>query len=114
MRVYDLPLATKVLINLRAVPVHRAFAALAYVLQCQDRGVADDLDTGIDDLLAIDLDFSADLIVPSGQGRETVEATIEERIEVRHVLRVNFEETVRIAFAPAIECRTLQCHDFSC
>ena len=45
--------------------------------------------------------------------RSTVEATIEERIEVRHVLRVNFEETVRIAFAPAIERCTLQCHDLS-
>src|SRR6266853_4929271 len=107
MRVNDLPFGTKALINLRAVPVHRPFAAAAYVLHRQNGSVADDQDARIDDFVAIDLDFSADLIVPSGQGRETVEATIEERIEVRHVLRVNFEETVRIAFAPAIERCTL-------
>src|SRR5260370_38973708 len=107
MRVDYLPFVNKTLINLRAVPVHRPFAAAAYVLHRQNGSVADDLDARIDDFVAIDLDFSADLIVPSGQGRPTVEAAFEEGIEVRHVGGVNFEGAVGVSLAPPIEYRTL-------
>ena len=63
MSVDDLPFTSQSLIHLGANPAHGAFAAVADVVERYDRSVADDLDSWIDDLVTLDFDFPAELVV---------------------------------------------------
>src|ERR1039458_4223573 len=111
MRMNDAPAVGSVPVDLGCIPAHLVAAAARDKAVSQDRDLSLHLYLGIDDLITINEDLSAQLRVVLPQSAQAVNPPWQKWIEVGNIRRGDFQKPVRIAAAPTIERGSLHVYN---
>ena len=103
MRVNNKPRIPAFLVDLGAVPADHADAAVADELHGEDGAVAEQLDTRFVDFVEHQAQ-AAKRVVPLAQRVFSIQALIQERVEIRDVIGSNRQVSFRVTPTPPLQC----------